>query len=471
MVMNLYRTHEYWVSEQAKIDTIRRQHPEYYQHSGTFTHHDILQHIGITVILETLPPGYLRFRPEDFIVEEIDQQGQLASIELESPTLKDNVDQRTLFATMVKIGIGTPTALDRLAEAFGVQRTAIGFGGLKDAGALTAQRISLRGVSAERALQPVEALFLKDLAYGSGAISNGQLGGNRFTLTIRTPEPVDEALFDQQFRALGNGVLNFFGTQRFGKRWLAHHFGRLICQGKYDEAVREFLTATNSSEREYMVTIRHAVDQHYGDWPTVKRYFMEFPYTFHNELAVVDFLLEAPDDWVGALTAISEQSKMWVYAYTSYLLNATMSAMIASGNPVPATLPIPSTPVDAELAPFKPLLEADGIHGNFIHHLRRLPFIRPGSRTFNTIIKPKIHGWKPIPQGVVVSFDLPPGAYATTVLINLFTLFSGQPSPSWVKPDELDPKALLGTGSVLPIKQRYGQFFVVKDVGEETPES
>ncbi|MBI5467255.1 MAG: tRNA pseudouridine(13) synthase TruD [Candidatus Kerfeldbacteria bacterium] len=466
--MEYHRSHEAWLAEQASIKRLRTEQPDQYERIGAFQHQDILRHIGITTIPDQLPTGYIRFRPEDFIVEEIDQAGTVATIEPASVPLIDHTDHRTLYCQLIKIGIATPEALERLALALKIDRKQIGYAGLKDGGAVTSQNISLRGVPADQALAlHVDNVILKNLRYGSGAVSTGELRGNRFTLTIRTPEPVVQSELDGHVRQISAGVLNYFGPQRFGSRWLSHFFGRTILQGQYNQTIKSFLTDTNASERKYVAAIREAVGQQYGDWAFATELYGQYPYTFQHELTVVRHLQQHPDDWVGALTAIQEQTRLWVYAYTSWLVNQTISDLVTNQQPLPNALPIPLSSQPADLAPYRGLLEQDQIPEHFITYLRPLPFIRPQTRYVQTRIQPVMHGALSIPAGVILSFDLPAGAYATTVLMNLFTIESGQPAPAWIKADDIDAKQLLGTGTVAELKRGWAQYFTTKEVAVE----
>lgn len=466
--MEYHRSHNVWLAEQASVKRLRTEQPDQYERVGDFRHQDLLRHIGITTIPDNLPTGYIRFRPEDFIVEELDQAGRVATIEPTGAPLVDHTDHRTLYCQLVKIGIATPEALERLALALRIDRRQIGYAGLKDGGAVTSQNISLRGVTAEQASAvQVDNVILKNFRYGAGAVSTGELRGNRFTLTIRTPEPIAQTDLDNQVQQISAGVLNYFGPQRFGNRWLSHYFGRTILQGQYDQTIKSFLTDTNASERKYIAAIRTAVGEHYGDWAFAAAQYGQYPYTFQHELAVVHHLQQHPDDWVGALTAIQEQTRLWVYAYTSWLVNQTISDLITNQQPIPNALPIPLSTQPADVAPYRGLLDVDQIPERLTTHLRPLPFIRPQTRYVQTRIRPVMHGALTIPVGIILSFDLPAGAYATTVLMNLLTIESGQPAPAWLKADDVDAKQLLGTGSIAELKQGWAQYFTTKEITVE----
>jgi tRNA(Glu) U13 pseudouridine synthase TruD len=232
-----------------------------------------------------------------------------------------------------------------------------------------------------------------------------------------------------------------------------------VCQGKFQEAVELFITGINAVVRKYEGRIRLKAKDQLGDWQAIKILMAPYPYTFAFELVVLNHLINHPQDWAGALGSISEQVKMWVYAYMSYLLNLQLSTYSLSGQPPPPELPIPLSDDINDRQPFAEFLAQDSVSLDFPTALSPLPFIQRQHRTLHTLITPTVHTWKITPVGLVISFDLPTGAYATTALRNLFLLEVDEPAPAWVPTDAIDPKAILGTGTLEPLRQQFGSAF------------
>ena len=451
------RTHSVVLEEEEKLRSLRTTNPSAIQHSGVFSTSEIEQHIGLTALPTDVPIGYLRYRPEDFIVEEIDQQGQVVTIDPEPVDLLNQTNHQALYCHMVKVGLDSLEALERTAHALNLPDEAFSYAGLKDARAITAQRIAIKGGAIDQASQtPIDSVFLKHFWTGKGKLYRGDLTGNRFTITLRSAKLPGADVLQSRIETLRHGFSNYYGTQRFGRRLLSHHFGKLVCQGKFQEAVETFLTANNAVVRNYEADVRNDVAVALGDWQTVKTLLSQFPYTFAFELTIVDHLLEHPNDWTGALTSISEQVKLWVYAYMSWLLNITLSSYATSNIRSPEILPIPLSTNDHDREPFRELLAQDDVPFSFIEQLRPLSFLDPKPRTLNTWVVPTIHTWKTTPVGLVISFDLPTGAYATTALRQLFILEVDEPAPAWVPTAPIDPKAVLGTGSIEPLRKIFG---------------
>jgi len=167
----------------------------------------------------------IRVAPEDFDVTEID--GFVASGAGEH-----------LLLTIEKRGMNTAFVARLLAEWAGVDERAVGYAGLKDRHAVTRQRFSVQLPG--RAAPDVAALERDDSATGQALrvlgqarharkLPRGALAGNRFVLALRDVEG-DRAAIEARLQAMASrGVPNYFGEQRFG------HGG-----GNVDKALRMF---------------------------------------------------------------------------------------------------------------------------------------------------------------------------------------------------------------------------------------
>ncbi len=155
--------------------------------------------------------GRVKVSPEDFRVDEI-------------PAYTASGSGDHVLAVIRKTGISTFEAVKRLALALEVKPSDIGTAGLKDTHAVTTQQISLPAPTAPDA---VLALELEDLEILSAErhgnkLRTGHLRGNRFAIRIRETEleeneAVSAATETLNMLALGAGTPNWFGTQRFGK--------------------------------------------------------------------------------------------------------------------------------------------------------------------------------------------------------------------------------------------------------------
>lgn len=449
-----------WENERAKLATLRESQPDLFvldpERKG-----NVLKKVGIAAVPADLPPGYIRYSPTDFIVEEIATDGTLVEAVTEPQNGPVREGEGTIHADMVKIGISTLDAVERVASGLGLTVDKVRYAGIKDAVAITAQRISMRGASLDAALSlNLPQVLLKNISNGKGALNVGDLQGNRFTLFIRTNSAFNEAKFNARLALLEqDGARNYYGTQRFGSpRFLAHYFGMLLHKGDHAGLAFAFLTTPSPTEIPLVAGLRGESAAFWGDWNKMRETLGVLAYTFRFELMLLDGLIKAdgqPDMYLRGATAIpSAQTNLWVKAYASYLANRVMSD--TPSNLLPATIPLLSGEPDSKRL-YAPYLAVDGTE-DFQAQLRKSPFIISSrTPTLETLIRPKVHGAAVQPEGVALSFDLPKGAYATTILMNLFDATTGYPLPEWIQPTDYDTKILLGTGTMEQARTQFAE--------------
>lgn len=161
---------------------------------------------------EDLAPGRIRDRPEDFVVEEI-------------PAYEASGEGEHVFVRFTKTGLTTQDAVRAIARGLSCEAREAGHAGMKDKWAVTTQTISLhapRGTSpadlAHRALVlSLDGITVHEATPHGHKIKPGHLGGNRFDLVVRDVPtariPEVGAAFERVRR---EGVPNAFGPQRFG---------------------------------------------------------------------------------------------------------------------------------------------------------------------------------------------------------------------------------------------------------------
>ncbi len=149
----------------------------------------------------------IRSTPEDFRVEELDAFEASGSGE-------------HLLLTIEKRGMNTAFAAKHIAHWAGVAESAIGQAGMKDRHAVSVQRFSV-WLPKKRA-PDIDALQTDTLrvlghAWHSRKLPRGALAGNRFRLVLRGVEG-ERNLIEERLRQIAVlGVPNFFGEQRFGR--------------------------------------------------------------------------------------------------------------------------------------------------------------------------------------------------------------------------------------------------------------
>ena len=183
-------------------------------------------------LTEDLPGigGIYKQCPDDFHVEEI-------------PLYPCSGEGEHAYLWIEKTGITTRDLLTQLARKLKLKERDIGYAGLKDAQALTRQMVSIPA----NKFDSTQELHLHGAKVISSSRHNnklriGHLAGNRFTITIRdvVTEALPKALaIIKQLET--RGVPNFFGEQRYGILGNSAQLGLLLLQQKYADFCCEFI--------------------------------------------------------------------------------------------------------------------------------------------------------------------------------------------------------------------------------------
>lgn len=185
------------------------------------------------------PPigGAWKLRPEDFVVEEI-------------PAYPASGTGTHLHLWIEKRGLTTRDALRRLARALGRSERDFGYAGLKDARAVTRQRVSIEHADpAQLEGFAEEGLRVLAVERHGNKLKPGHLRGNRFEILLRGADPAElERARRSLARLAAHGVPNAFGPQRFGRAANAHRLGRALLLGDAEEFARLWLGESGPEE-------------------------------------------------------------------------------------------------------------------------------------------------------------------------------------------------------------------------------
>lgn len=159
------------------------------------------------------PPchGRIRVEPADFRVDEE------CAIELTGAG-------EHLWCRIEKTGLTTHDAVQAISRRAGVHPRHIGFAGLKDRHAVTRQWLSIAWPVHEPLpdLDDVPGVRIESMVRHERKLKRGAHRGNRFVIRVRDLTGDTAALEDDIRRLAAHGVPNYFGAQRFG------HGGRNI---------------------------------------------------------------------------------------------------------------------------------------------------------------------------------------------------------------------------------------------------
>ena len=378
--------------------------------------------------------GVLKRRHEDFCVEEV-------------PLYEPVGEGGHTYVTVEKRGISTFEMVHRLGDYFGVSASAIGYAGLKDTRAVTRQRVSIEGVSLDRALDvSLPAIRIVDAAYHTNKLRLGHLAGNRFVIRVRHPRK--DAL-ERATEVLGiiaeRGAPNFFGMQRFSGRGNGHLIGRAMMLGDYDEALAYYIGRPRSNERPDVFEARQAYDD--GDIDRARRLF-PLP-KFRNERRVLGGLLRGLSSEQAFGQVAPRMRRLLSSAYQSLLYNRVlarrmpeigvlMDGDIAQKHRGGACFLVDSAEAEQprasefEISPSGPLfgskmLRPAGAPREVEDDILRAEGVDPAQmpKVFSLmnglrrsmripVMEPEIHQEED--RSIVVSFRLPSGSYATVIM-------------------------------------------------------
>ncbi|MDR0767015.1 MAG: tRNA pseudouridine(13) synthase TruD, partial [Methanosarcinales archaeon] len=213
---------------------------------------ELEKEIGINLYSTATPgvDGILRYRPADFIVQEI------SNYPYEENDVIDK-NRKYLMVEVTKENWDTNHFLKAYSSALGISHKRITYAGTKDKRAVTVQKMSLYDVTKEQ----VENVHLKDvsvriLGRSQQPIGLGDLEGNAFQIVIRNIDLTEsEALAAAEKTTAeikkAGGVPNFFGIQRFGsRRPVTHHVGADILKGDLEKAVMRYVSEVYPDEPE-----------------------------------------------------------------------------------------------------------------------------------------------------------------------------------------------------------------------------
>lgn len=176
--------------------------------------------------------GVIKQRPEDFLVEE-------------TPLYEPAGEGEHLYLFIEKRGMSTMQLTGLLANHFDVPKRAVGVAGLKDKHAITRQVVSIHAPGKRFEDFPMirdERVGVLWTDYHTNKLRRGHLKGNRFSIRIRGVSPTAVVRAKPILARLEQrGVPNRFGPQRFGFLENNHQVGAALLRGDHDAALTHLL--------------------------------------------------------------------------------------------------------------------------------------------------------------------------------------------------------------------------------------
>lgn len=355
--------------------------------------------------------GKIKEVPEDFVVEEITEDGRV--LETNKEIGFEDEDGEYLHFTLQKKNWDTIRALKIVSKRLSVSHKRIKFAGTKDRRGITTQRASVWNVAKERLEKVnIKDIEILDISQGKEAISLGMLAGNRFTINIRDVSGDARERVQNIVEELDDITPNFFGSQRFGIRLTNHIIGRHILQGEFKGAVMEYLCGMGREPDDAT-----AARKKLAETEDFKEALLTFPDYLGYEKSILNRLIKEPTDFIGALRNLPKKLRlMFVHSYQGYVFNRALSEYIKVGD-IPDSIPLVGKGCDCDKIVADILEEEGMLEENFtvksmpemsldtLQRKAKIPFSDFAVVDFN---EKESNIW--------VRFCLPPGAYATVLL-------------------------------------------------------
>lgn len=396
---------------------------------------DNLKQIGIENFETYNLKGKLFEREEDFIVQEIEEDGEILTVEREdqkpSNNSLDNRENYLIFA-LVKKGMSTPEALKFISRNLHINIKRIAYNGNKDKRALTSQRISIFKFDAQRLKINSERLFVRDLGYSSQPCKIGKLYGNHFTVYV-SDFYNDGVNINQIKEDLKKGIPNFYGPQRFGSASLNIKVSKSILESDFKSAFHSLvLEERNESElnKDKRNELKSLFEAYFLDGKINREKAVEtlksLPNFMYFERESLYYLLEHKNDYAGAIRLMPKYIRLMILqSFQYYFFNKTISELLKK-NKLNEFESIPTIGYDIKLDDseisniIKDLMEREGIENVEELKLNSMPEASLKSFLHPAFFIPEKFDIVTEGKNAVITFDLKKGSYATVLLLKLF---------------------------------------------------
>jgi tRNA pseudouridine13 synthase len=257
--------------------------------------------------------GVIKRYNEDFWVEEV-------------PLYPASGQGTHTYFVIEKQGLTTLAAIRLIAQALGRPPRDIGYAGLKDAHGVTRQMLSIEHVDPQRvASLQISRIRVLSVNRHTNKLKLGHHAGNRFQIKIRDggPDAFPRARTILE-RLLRRGVPNYFGPQRFGARGDNALVGKAVLCEDYAEAVALILGRPGPHDHGKVRAARERFDQ--GDYQGA---LLAWPPAFREQLRVAREMVRTSGDAVRAWQAVDHTlRRLYASAFQSALFNQVVSRRI-----------------------------------------------------------------------------------------------------------------------------------------------
>ena len=259
--------------------------------------------------------GEIKKFDADFVVEEI-------------PRYEPSGQGTHTYFTIEKQGLPTLAAIRLIASRLGKRPNDIGYAGLKDAHGVTRQMLSVEHVDSGE-IERLELGRIKVLSVSrhTNKLKLGHLAGNRFAIKIRdtvmSPLPLARSIMDV---LAARGLPNYFGPQRFGSRGDNAEVGRAVLREDYAEAMALILGKPGPFDRGDVYRARELFDA-----GKLEDAAAAWPRSFAQQTRLCQTLVKSDGDARRTFRAVDHTlRKLYISAVQSELFNHVLAKRISS---------------------------------------------------------------------------------------------------------------------------------------------
>ncbi|HRV82825.1 MAG TPA: tRNA pseudouridine(13) synthase TruD, partial [Planctomycetota bacterium] len=358
-----------------------------------------------------------------------------------------------------KDSLSTDRAVRILGRALGRPAQAFGVCGMKDRHAVTRQWISVQGADPAR-LSELHSTHLRVLEWARdrAKLRRGGHAGNRFEVLLEGLDPARAQDLDAALRILaGQGLPNYFGAQRYGHGAINVALGRALCLGSNQEYLRLYLSARHLGPYEREAELQAVLgSEDKGAWRQAAHGWQQLP---REAQALAKQMERRPLDVDSLLRTIPKaERRLHAHSLQSALFDLWLEErMQAPQWPAPIEgdcvgfagqrdttwVEDPNEPLPPGARVLGPLFGGSmSVAHGAAHELEQRVLAAAGFQAsdFGRGAHGDLQGarrpmraevgelgatWTP--EGCWLTFQLPPGSYATALLAQLSQDFSGSP--------------------------------------------
>lgn len=271
--------------------------------------------------------GKIKIRSEDFEVKEV------SNFEYERYGRGKEEEYDYLVAKVIAKNWDTNDLVREISNNLGISKKRLGFAGTKDKKAVTKQLFTFYNVKKSELDQlNIKGVKFEEYGLSNDEINIGDLVGNKFRIKIReVSNPKRARVIDDILSK--NGMINYFGPQRFGKvRPISHLVGEQIVREHYEEAIKIYITKSFSKENKKITSYRRNLNKNWGSKEAYKNAIEVFPNYLRYERSMLHHLYENKKDSVGALRRLPQNLlRLFIHAYQSFLFNKSINYRLEKG--------------------------------------------------------------------------------------------------------------------------------------------